>query len=243
MSAILLDTSNELLVYRYKNGIKLLKPSALISARNEHFTQHTVKTMLTMPFSVYFDNHDAVIQRLNEYNVELCGFDSEKQATGKSYFKRFTTNTAHSLLQYDQEAMTNEATKIYEETVQYDDQDGIHCLLSVKMPWYSVENKVIGLFGCCINLDKSPISDFLTSMTKMGLFNIFENKNIDNEKIFLPKQQKTCATYLLQGLTNNDIALKMNLSRRTIESYIETMKNKFHCRNKTHLILKLSKIM
>ena len=243
MSAKLLDTSNELLVYRYKNGIKLLKSSGLIDDRNEHFTQHTVKSMLTMPFSVYFDNHDAVIQRLNSHNAELCDFDSEKQATGKSYFKRFTTSTANSLVQYDREAMINEATKIYEETIQYDDQNGIHRLLSVKMPWYSVENKVIGLFGCCIYLDKNPIADFLTSMTEMGLFNTIENKFIDNEKVFLSKQQKICATYLLQGLTNKDIALKMNLSRRTIESYIETMKNKFHCRNKTQLILKLSKII
>ena len=243
MSEKLLDTSNELLVYRYKNGIKLLKSSALIDDHNERFTQHTVKSMLTMPFSVYFDNHEAVIQRLNSHNAELCDFDSEKQATGKSYFKRFTTSTAHHLLRYDHEAMINEATKIYEETIQYDDNHKAVRLLSVKMPWYSVENKVIGLFGCCVNLDKNPIADFLTSMTEMGLFNIFENKNIDNEKVFLPKQQKTCAIYLLQGLTNKDVALKMNLSERTIESYIETMKNKFHCSNKTQLILKLSKIM
>ena|SRR3990167_193833 len=243
MSAKLLDTSNELLIYRYKNGIKLLKPFDSICDRNEHFTQHTVKSMLAMPFSVYFDNHNAVIQRLNSHNVELCGFDSEKQATGKSYFKRFTTNTAHTLIQYDRESMINETTKIYEEIIQYDNQDETQRLLSVKMPWYSTENKVIGLFGCCINLDKSLIAGFLTSMTEMGLFNTFENKNINNEKAFLSKQQKACAFYLLHGFTNKDIALKMNLSRRTIESYIETMKNKFHCRNKTQLILKLSKMI
>lgn len=243
MSAKLLDTSNELLVCRYKNGIKLLKSSTLINDRNERFTRHTVKSMLSLPFSVYFDNHDAVIQRANAHNVELCGFDSEKQAIGKNYFKRFTASTAHMLLQYDQQALVNEATKIYEETIQHDDQDEIHRLLSVKMPWYSVENKVIGLFGCCIDLDKNPISNFLTSMTEMGLFNLAENKNTDNEKVLLSKQQKICAMYLLQGLTNNEIAVQMNLSRRTIESYVESMKNKFRCKNKTQLILILSKTM
>lgn len=242
MSEKLLDTSNELLVYRYKSGIKLLKPPVLICHPNEHLTRHTVKNLLAMPFSVYFDNHDAVIQRLNAHNVELCGFDSEKQATGKSYFKRFTTSTAHCLLQYDREAMKNETTKIYEENIQYNNQAKTERLLSVKMPWYNAENKVVGLFGCCIFLDKDPIADFLTSMTEMGLFSTVENKIIDNEKFFLPKQQKICATYLLQGLTNTEIALKMHLSRRTIESYIETLKNKFHCRNKTQLILKLSNI-
>lgn len=243
MSAKLLDTSNELLVCRYKNGIKLLKPSAYTNDHNEHFTQRTVKDVLSMPFGVYFDNRDAVIQRANAHNAELCGFDSEKNATEKSYFKRFTTSTAHTLLQYDQEAMINEATRIYEETIQYNNHDEKHRLLSVKMPWYNIENKVIGLFGCCIYLDKNPLADFLTSMTEMGLFNIDENKNSDNKKVVLPRQQKTCANYLLQGLSNNEIAVKMNLSQRTIESYVEAMKNKFHCRNKAQLVLKISKIM
>lgn len=47
---------------------------------------------------------------------------------------------------------------------------------------------------------------------------------------------------LLQGKTAKEIAQDMNISPRTVESYLITLKHKLNCENKTTLILKLSQM-
>lgn len=65
--------------------------------------------------------------------------------------------------------------------------------------------------------------------------------NIGNKNTMLSTRQHQCATYILQGKTSKEIAHQLNLSVRTIESYIEDIKHKFNCKNKTDLILTLSR--
>lgn len=55
----------------------------------------------------------------------------------------------------------------------------------------------------------------------------------------LPKSQYACARLLLQGLKYREIAKELKLSTRTIESYVEILKDKMHCRSKSELIIKL----
>lgn len=64
---------------------------------------------------------------------------------------------------------------------------------------------------------------------------------ITEHNIKLSKRQIECAGLLLKGLTANEISSLLNLSPRTIETYIDNIKSKFLCRNKTELIIKLSK--
>lgn len=73
------------------------------------------------------------------------------------------------------------------------------------------------------------------------------NKNsaleyLENSKsnIKMPQRQKECLNLLLTGATAKEIAQKLNLSPRTIESHIEALKSKFNARNKAELIIKLS---
>lgn len=59
----------------------------------------------------------------------------------------------------------------------------------------------------------------------------------------LTARQAQCAEYLLKGKTAKEIALILNLSRRTVEYYIENIKSKFDCRSRAELILTLSKLL
>lgn len=72
---------------------------------------------------------------------------------------------------------------------------------------------------------------------------IISKQNVKHRTITFTLRQRECAIYLLQGMPYREIAEKLFLSHRTIETHIESLKTKFQCRNKVELILTLSKIL
>ncbi|MBA3661134.1 MAG: helix-turn-helix transcriptional regulator [Gammaproteobacteria bacterium] len=59
-------------------------------------------------------------------------------------------------------------------------------------------------------------------------------------KIRLSRQQSQCAFHLLKGKSTKSIAKALNLSPRTIETYINNMKIKLAVNNKTELLIELA---
>ena len=56
---------------------------------------------------------------------------------------------------------------------------------------------------------------------------------------YLTKREKQVAEYLIEGQTAKQIAKILELSPRTIESYIVNLKNKLACNRQTDLVSKL----
>lgn len=78
------------------------------------------------------------------------------------------------------------------------------------------------------------------SSAKKEKLNAIEYSSNINTTLFnlLSPQQTKCFTYLCKGMTSKDIAEKMQLSPRTIEHYIASMKIKLNCKNTKELIAK-----
>ena len=57
----------------------------------------------------------------------------------------------------------------------------------------------------------------------------------------LTKRQQQCAFLVMKGMTAKVIARELALSFRTVETYLQDLKAKLNCKNKTELILKLTK--
>ncbi len=55
-----------------------------------------------------------------------------------------------------------------------------------------------------------------------------------------PPQQSKCLKLLLEGKTAKEIANNLNLSRRTVEHYIQAIRKKLNCKNKIELFHKIN---
>ena len=56
----------------------------------------------------------------------------------------------------------------------------------------------------------------------------------------LSARERQCAMLLISGKRIKEIALELGLSSRTIESYVNNLKNKLNCRDKVALVIRLT---
>lgn len=64
----------------------------------------------------------------------------------------------------------------------------------------------------------------------------YNNSNDNNLLDKLSVREKDCLQYLIQGMTAKETAKQLNLSPRTVETYIDSIKLKFGCRNKMEIM-------
>ena len=226
------DVGGELKAYPFRSGIKLTRPDLTLRCKSLGM----VSDLLNISCSVYFETVDGVIQILNERNAEFCGFDSVSHAISKRYFDTLPERTATLLRYNDDVVMQEETAKIFEENILQESGE-IKKAISLKLPWYNHDNKIIGLFGMSILMGKDAVAQPLMEMAKLG----FLSQRSPENEMNLSRQQTVCANLLLSGMTNKQIAKQLNLSPRTVESYINDLKTKLCCKNKMELIAKLSK--
>jgi DNA-binding CsgD family transcriptional regulator len=70
----------------------------------------------------------------------------------------------------------------------------------------------------------------------------FMNSNINlslHNPIHLSPREKECLSWVANGLSNKEMARKMDISPRTVESYIAALKFKLNCTSRFKLLAKL----
>ncbi len=239
-----MDLSDELLVYRFGQGIKLLRPNHQSRQKQISLgrsTQHTVGSMLKVPMCCYFDDLDITIQRTNEHNAEACGYDSAKEGVGKTLFDIFDDSAANLIFNKDKEMLQANRMHFAEETALCKD-DIQYQALSVKFPWYGDDNCIIGMMGFSIVLGKQPLAESLAQITQLGLLNntsssILPGLEIDNQ--YLSKRESECLRLTVRGKSAKQIAIELEISRRTVEEYLNNIKLKLGVFSKSELIDKV----
>lgn len=66
---------------------------------------------------------------------------------------------------------------------------------------------------------------------------------VANPLLTLTPRQLDCAQLLKEGITSKEIAKVLQLSPRTVETHIDTLKNKFKARNRVQLMGSLEKLL
>ena len=108
-----------------------------------------------------------------------------------------------------------------------------------KSPIINQENTITGLIYYCRPWHKADIFHILSQLdNKLDLR--IQNYILDHHhnKFKLTNRECECVFLLLRGKTAKEIAGLLSLSKRTVESYIENIKNKMNCQNKAEILVK-----
>lgn len=106
------------------------------------------------------------------------------------------------------------------------------CLV-IKIPLYEEDNRIIGILGLSYKIDKTLYLDQGSAPSK---FNFFNNK-ID--AILLTEREKECLYFLVRGKYAREIAVILNISRRTVEQHLSSVRTKMKVTSKSELIEKV----
>lgn len=210
-----------------------------------YLTNHTVASLLALPVAVYFEDMRHQTSRCNEITAIECGFNSINECIGIPWVKPFEPKNVIQSIINDVDVVKNNRIKITEENPLRKDNISVHTL-SVRMPWYNDDDKIVGLFGCSIVLGKHSLAASLEHIVSLGLFNPIDThayllKNsvgCEINNVYLSKREIECLNLVVSGKPSKEIGKILNISHRTVEHHIESMRIKLKCKNKVELIYK-----
>lgn len=237
--------SDELIIYRFNNGVKLIRPDQTGKYDTYHLAHNsgfTIEQVFNQTFSFYLLDGEGVTQKMSDEGALICGFESASQSIGKSLYDVAVVDSASKLIGNCNEVMRNNQIKIYDEENIL--RDSSHAqFLSIKSPWYNDENKIIGTFGCSVVLGKHSLSEALVLIKKLGLMNYDSHavsmKTINHHEInniAISNREMDCLRYAIKGYTAKRTAQMLGVSHRTVEDYLNSAKMKLGAVSKAELI-------
>ena len=133
---------------------------------------------------------------------------------GKTDFDLFNKATATLFYQNDQQIIKSQTEALLTEEHQISPQY-IQRFITVKTPLLNQDKQAIGVIG---------------SSHEISVV------HINGQPIELNRRDVDCLAGIFKGMSAKMIAKHHDLSPRTVESYIENLKNKINCQNKHEII-------
>ncbi len=122
--------------------------------------------------------------------------------------------------------------------------DDIHYGLIQKIPVYTSNlSELVGFFSQLVMIDNKKLSDLLYGtqlfQKEIGLATShFFKIDSGNDNCTFTQRETQCLFYTIRGASAKMVANKLNLSPKTVEFYIDNLKEKFGCYSKSDLIAK-----
>lgn len=242
-----IDLSNDLIVLRYGNGVILVRPELI---KTSPFNALPLSSLLTLPFNVYITDDDSYFYQLNISTTQSLGFISVKDSIQKSVRESATNETIKELLYYDKTAIEKNTQIIKEITFQRKSDHDMKRYLAIKFPLYDYkQNKTFGIFGVALEIDDNNANIFTDALTLLTQTNLLSQEPPHINKFITPLKlenitftcrEKDVLRLLIGGNTIKEMATKLSLSPRTIEEYINNIKNKLNVRSRSAIIEKIT---
>jgi len=108
--------------------------------------------------------------------------------------------------------------------------------ITIKMPLFDAEGKITGIFGIDNFIDRHSFQAILPLLAEANC--LTNNMQIIRPPTHSPltKRQRDCLYYLARGMTAKQIAHQLNLSQRTVEHHLNTIKHKLNCHSRSELV-------
>lgn len=240
-----LDLHPELIVQPYLNGVTLAKPTDMPAIFP------SIESLFAMPFMVYFVRFDEQYVDANHFtrltNIPgNQGYYSDTDLKDRAFSAIFTHETTRLLGKQNNNILHTKRMNIYENQTFRLDELSFSCL-SFKFPIYHTQNEIIGVFGISALTDNAifkeaePLSTSIKRVIQTGLIpnarNILPGTHLCG--VYLSNQEIKCLRLLLAGKTTKLIGLQMSLSPRTVEFYLNNIKQKLQVHTKSELIEKV----
>lgn len=108
-----------------------------------------------------------------------------------------------------------------------------------KRPLTDHNNIVTGLIYHCLPRRKDEVFRLLSQFDdKLNLGTSHYTLKNHQNKYDLSTREYECVFLLIRGKSAKEIGMLLSLSKRTVESYIENIKNKMDCKNKAEILVK-----
>lgn len=197
-----------------------------------------------LPGIVLVMNTNSEFVLSNNHTAKLFGYKNEESLQGLNAFgmRCPAVACAESFINQDKHVInTKEEITLLDIHAYADDQTRV--LLTKKKPLYQA-NDITGVICHCTEIQSNTISK--VSSILIGLDKKYHEKNSHNERSYfigsipqeqlLSKRELELLFYYVRGKTSKTIAKILNLSYRTVENYIDNIKNKLDLGSKEDLI-------
>lgn len=175
------------------------------------------KIMLNSPHYVFWKDKNSVYLGCNQQFAELAELNSPEEIIGKTDYELWGTDGKEAKIfrQGDIDTINGNPVTNAKEYINKSNKNW--ALLVNKSILIDKKHHVVGIFGISVEIN-------------------FADNNTNT--LGLTKRQSECLYHLVRGLTAKQIAKVLGLSNRTVEFYLENLKEKFNCSNKSDLITK-----
>ena len=189
-----------------------------------------------MPGHIGWKDVNRSYQGANKSLLELKGVRYLKDITGKTDEELSPASAEDNKVFLEQDLCVLKGDKI--SAVHRDSKTNTVFLLE-KSPIINKENTITGLIYYCRPWHKADVFHILSQVdNKLDLG--FQNYTLGHyhNKFKLTTRECECVFVLIRGKTAKEISGLLSLSKRTVESYIENIKNKMNCQNKAEILVK-----
>lgn len=171
-------------------------------------------------------------------NTELArymGYSMADAIVGKSDddIRADTVELAEQYRQQDQVVMRSGRQQHLD--IGYYQNQGLQVHLSTKQPWRDISGALLGTVFTCIEIKAELMQHIFEDIFSKRQPRFYQIGGL-YDSLGLSKRESQCLFFLIRGNSAKDIAKRYHLSPKTIEYYIDKLKQKFNCLNKSHLI-------
>lgn len=205
----------------------------------------TENILFQLPGICFWKDKDSIFHGMNKIGLESIGLSKQEDILGKSMHECCSSMEDADLYVFQDKRILNGGEVQFNLDLPTLHDGTKRAILTKKGPLLNEYNEIIGVIGLGYELNKDTYRNIMSLLTPLGLkFDNFinnETRKLDSyvyNNIEFTKRQAQILSYLLRGETAKLTAERLNLSHRTVEFYVEKIKEKLKCHTKLEIVNK-----